>query len=222
MDENAVVRSGSAPGPPEDVPSKAPDIDSASPSTPDEAHGNRNLAHESDDTAVATDPSSSAQGTSTSTQCAPVPEGTPDDPPYYSHIQVQPCESHGVLLAFLERSITEFLRLSAVVRILSFRLGRLCLVGGPNYYEITCVDRKGASLVARRRFDDLVKLHEDLKKRFRGCVIPFRPGKTLANSSMLRTHSDNFLRARAYAIKCYLNKVVQHPELKESTVRMFR
>lgn len=76
-------------------------------------------------------------------------------------------------------------------------------------------------MVARRRFDDLVQLHEDLKKRFRGCVIPFRPGKTIANSSMLRTHSENFLRARAYAIKCYLHKVVQHPEMKESTVSMF-
>lgn len=77
-------------------------------------------------------------------------------------------------------------------------------------------------MVARRRFDDLVQLHEDLKKRFRGCVIPFRPGKTIANSSMLRTHSDNFLRARAYAIKCYLHKVVQHPEMKESVVCIFR
>lgn len=90
--------------------------------------------------------------------------------------------------------------------------------GGPNYYEITSVNRNGESVVARRRFDDLVQLHEDFKIRFRGCVIPFRPGKTLANSSMLRTHSDNFLRARAYAIKCYLNKIAHHPEMKESTV----
>jgi hypothetical protein len=54
---------------------------------------------------------------------------------------------------------------------------------------------------------------------FRGCVIPFRPGKTSVNSTAMRGHKDTFLRDRAYAIKCYLNKVTHHPEIKQSTVR---
>jgi hypothetical protein len=74
-------------------------------------------------------------------------------------------------------------------------------------------------VTARRRFNDLVALHETLKLTFRGSVIPFRPGKTIANSTVLRTHKDTFLKDRAYAIKCYLVKISSHPEIRVSAVR---
>jgi PX domain len=64
-----------------------------------------------------------------------------------------------------------------------------------------------------------VTLHETLKATFRGCVIPFRPGKTSVNSTAVRGHKGSFLKDRAYAIKCYLHKITHHPEIKGSTVR---
>lgn len=100
---------------------------------------------------------------------------------------------------------------------------RLTLViarsGGPNFYVVAAVDTGGKRTSTRRRFNDLVALHEALKVSFRGCVIPFRPGKTFANSTVLRTHKDSFLKDRAYAIRCYLCKVVCHPEIKAAEVR---
>lgn len=71
----------------------------------------------------------------------------------------------------------------------------------------------------RRRFNDLVSLHEALKRTFRGCVLPFRPGKTGFNSTAVRVHRDAFLKDRAYATKCYLIKITHHPEIKSSPVR---
>ena len=91
--------------------------------------------------------------------------------------------------------------------------------GGPNFYSISATTAAGNHTAVRRRFNDLVALHETLKATFRGCVIPFRPGKTVANSTNIRQHREPFLRDRAYAIKCYLAKVAHHPEIKESTVR---
>lgn len=96
----------------------------------------------------------------------------------------------------------------------------LVAAGGPNFYSISATTSQGKHTAVRRRFNDLVALHENLKVTFRGCVIPFRPGKTAANSTNIRPHKDPFLRDRAYAIKCYLAKVAHHPEIKESTVRI--
>lgn len=90
--------------------------------------------------------------------------------------------------------------------------------GGPNFYTITAVSQTGKHAEAARRFNDLVALHENLKVSYRGCVIPFRPGKTFANSTALRNHKGSFLRDRAYAIRCYLIKVTRHPDIKDSPV----
>ena len=89
---------------------------------------------------------------------------------------------------------------------------------GPNYYDVASVNAEGQSVTARRRFDDLVQLHEDLKRRFRGCVIPFRPGKTKTNSTLIMNHGEGFLKERAFGVKCYLNKIVQHPDMKRCEV----
>lgn len=94
----------------------------------------------------------------------------------------------------------------------------LCDAGGPNFYSVSAHTRQGQRVETTRRFNDLVVLHENLKTSFRGCVIPFRPGKTFANSTAIRNHRDSFLRDRAYAIKCYLIKVTRHPDIKDSTV----
>lgn len=91
--------------------------------------------------------------------------------------------------------------------------------GGPNFYTIAAVSQTGKHAEATRRFNDLVALHESLKVAYRGCVIPFRPGKTFANSTALRGHRGTFLRDRAYAIRCYLIKVTRHPDIKDSSVR---
>jgi hypothetical protein len=90
--------------------------------------------------------------------------------------------------------------------------------GGPKFYTVSALTRQGRKIEASRRFNDLVVLHENLKTTFRGCVVPFRPGKTFANSTALRNHRDSFLRDRAYAIKCYLIKITRHPDIKDSTV----
>jgi hypothetical protein len=95
---------------------------------------------------------------------------------------------------------------------------RVCAGSGPNYYDVSSINAEGKPVSAKRRFDDLVQLHEDLKSRFRGCVIPFRPGKTKTNSTVLMHHAESFLKERAFAVKCYLNKIVQHPEMKHSAV----
>lgn len=96
-----------------------------------------------------------------------------------------------------------------------------CAAGsGPNYYVVTAVCRaSGGSSHCRRRFADLVALHETLKRAYRGCIIPFRPGKTLSNSTALHAHGESFLRERAFAIKCYLAKIVRHPEIQDTEVR---
>ena len=83
---------------------------------------------------------------------------------------------------------------------------------------MTSVNAEGKPVATKRRFDDLVQLHEDLKRRFRGCVVPFRPGKTKTNSTVIMSHGEGFLKERAFAIKCYLNKVVQHPDMKSCEV----
>ena len=93
------------------------------------------------------------------------------------------------------------------------------VAGGPNFYKVASISETGKRSAVRRRFNDLFSLHETLKTSFRGCVIPFRPGKTFANSSVIRNHKDTFLKDRAYAIKCYLVKITHHPEIKESPVR---
>ena len=96
----------------------------------------------------------------------------------------------------------------------------MCAGTGPNFYDVTSISAEGQQVKARRRFDDLVQLHEDLKRRFRGCVIPFRPGKTKTNSTLIMNHGESFLKERAFGVKCYLNKIVQHPDMKRCEVTL--
>lgn len=93
--------------------------------------------------------------------------------------------------------------------------------GGAKFYTVRSERKGGASkeLYTRRRFDDLVALHENVKIKFRGCIIPPRPGKTILNSTLLRSHGDEFLMDRAAEMQAYLQQISCHKEIGDSEAR---
>ena len=80
-----------------------------------------------------------------------------------------------------------------------------------------------AMWMIKRRYSDVLWLHESLSTNHVGYIIPFFPSKTLesfftakVNIAMNKERKDDFLLERTEVISDFLRKIYSHFELKYS------
>mmetsp|Transcript_17343 Transcript_17343/g.29662 ORF Transcript_17343/g.29662 Transcript_17343/m.29662 type:complete len:437 (-) Transcript_17343:572-1882(-) len=64
-----------------------------------------------------------------------------------------------------------------------------------------------------RRYSHFAWLHEQLTARYKGCIVPSLPEKSVAQKFQLKA---DFITMRMRALEVFLNKVAAHPMLKDS------
>jgi len=81
-------------------------------------------------------------------------------------------------------------------------------------YKITCTRAGGLSPTeVFRRYSDFCWLHDALQYRFQGAIIPPLPEKKLTG-----TFETEFLKNRARYLQKFLDRCLDHPDLKASKV----
>ena len=76
--------------------------------------------------------------------------------------------------------------------------------GGHIEYEVRGRDEQGL-FECNRRFNDFFALHEQLTKRWPGCLIPPIPAKKLSNKDLI------FIQERRYYLERFLRKLSKSP-----------
>ncbi|KAJ2709302.1 intercellular trafficking and secretion [Coemansia spiralis] len=68
----------------------------------------------------------------------------------------------------------------------------------------------------RRRFQDFVWLHEQLRKQFAACVVPPLPGKHRMEYLTGDRFSEDFVSKRKHGLERFVRRVLLHPALRTS------
>ncbi|KAJ2772660.1 intercellular trafficking and secretion [Coemansia nantahalensis] len=68
----------------------------------------------------------------------------------------------------------------------------------------------------RRRFQDFVWLHEQLRKQFAACVVPPLPGKHRMEYLTGDRFSEDFVGKRKHGLERFVRRVLLHPTLRTS------